>query len=115
MDVVQYVARGSPPLRLDFIRSYTPRDKTLVSKPRDLLSRFYPIPDDGHTIKLVRALILAQEVSEKYADRPWIRLRSEDEWLRVHYMLLDSTEKTHTQWVRSAGFEEAWNGIPKAK
>ncbi|KAJ0308329.1 hypothetical protein COL5a_000768 [Colletotrichum fioriniae] len=105
MDLVQYAARGCPPLRLDDVKSYRPKDKDegkdLVSKPTD----------DGHTIKVVRALGICQDLSAKYGDKPWIKIKDE-EWRNLTYMLLDSTEHDETRWVRSAGFEEAWKDVP---
>jgi hypothetical protein len=115
LDLIQYIARGSPPLRAEEIQNYTPKEKDLVSKPEELLPRFHAIPDDGHTIKLVRALLIAQDMSRKYADRPWVRIKNDEMWLKMHYMILDGNEKIDPKWVRSAGFEEAWNEIPKAK
>ncbi|KAK1990808.1 HypA protein [Colletotrichum falcatum] len=116
MDLVQYAARGCPPLRLDGVRSYRPRDadrgRELVSEPSDLLPRFHAVPDDGHTIKVARALGICRELSSRYADRPWVQIRGDDEWLRLSYMLLDGTEHSETRWVRSAGFEEAWKDVP---
>ncbi|KAK2057899.1 HypA protein [Colletotrichum caudatum] len=116
MDLVQFAARGSPQLRLDQVRSYRPKDKDqgreLVSKPSGLLPRFHAIPDDGHTIKVARALGICQELSSRYGDRPWVRIRGGDEWLGLSYMLLDGTEHSETRWVRSAAFEEAWKDVP---
>ncbi|KAJ0161972.1 Oxidoreductase AflY [Colletotrichum tanaceti] len=137
MDLVQYAARGCPEPRLDQIRSYRPRDrdqgKELVSKPSgdnpppgcarwptgtdtnwatDLLPRFHSIPDDGHTIKVARALGICHELSSKYGDKPWIKIKGDYDWLKLVYMLLDGTEHSGTRWVRSAGFEEAWKDIP---
>ena len=114
IDIIQYVARGCPPLQPDAIRNYTPKEKDLVSKPEDLLPRFHRIAEDGHNIKLVRALLIAQQISQKYVDRPWIRM-DDDMWLRAHYVLLDGNEHIDPKWVRSAGFEEAWEEIPKAE
>lgn len=73
----------------------------------DLLPRFHNFVDDGHTIKVVRALGICQDLSAKYGDKPWIKIKDE-EWRNLTYMLLDSTEHDETRWVRSAGFEEAW-------
>ncbi|KDN63118.1 putative HypA protein [Colletotrichum sublineola] len=116
MDLVEYAARGSPQLRLDEVRSYRPRDqdqgRELVSKTSDLLPRFHAISDDGHTIKVTRALGICQQLSSRYGDRPWIKISGDDEWLRLSYMLLDGTEHSETKWVRSAGFEEAWKDVP---
>ena len=115
LDLVQYIARGSPPLRPEEIQKYTPKEKDLAKKPEDLLPRFHALPDDGHTVKLVRALLIAQNLSKKYVDRPWIRIKDDDMWLKMHYLILDGNEKIDPKWVRSAGFEEAWEGMPVAK
>lgn len=123
-DAVQYVARGCPPLNFDSAKSYKPRDAReskaeLVSKPEDLVPRFFPVPDDGHTIKVVRALLLAQKLTEKYASAAeppaWLRIKDNDTWLRIHYALLDSVEGAGQdgRYVRSAGFDEAWVDVPK--
>ncbi|KAM0255218.1 hypothetical protein ACHAQJ_005982 [Trichoderma viride] len=117
LDLVQYIARGCPPLRLDAIKSFSaPEQNNSVTKPADLLPRFYEIIDDGHTIKVVRALLIAQELSQKYSGKPWIRIADEETWLKVHQILLQSTEgpQEPALWVRSAGFDEAWANVPKA-
>lgn len=74
----------------------------------DLLQRFHKIPDDGHTIKVVRALGICQELSAKYGDQPWIKIKNDDEWLTLHYSVLDGTEHSGVKWVRTTGLEEAW-------
>ncbi|KAL3589307.1 hypothetical protein FPOAC2_11471 [Fusarium poae] len=119
MDLLQYVARGSPVLRGDMLREYKPKDgDKLVDKLEDLFPRIHKIVDDGHTVKLARALMLAQRVTKPYQDRNWVRIR-DDEWLKAVYVLMDANEEADSQegtmWVRSAGFEEAWEEIPKAK
>jgi hypothetical protein len=115
LDIVEYIARGCPPLRLDAIKSFVP-EETSAAKPADLLPRFHEIIDDGHTIKVVRALLIAQELSRKYAGRPWIRIADDDTWLKAHQILLQSTEgpQEPALWVRSAGFDEAWEKVPKS-
>ncbi|PTB35431.1 uncharacterized protein TrAFT101_008980 [Trichoderma asperellum] len=118
LDLIQYIARGCPPLRLDAIKSFVPKqDSSFATKPADLLPRFHEIIDDGHTIKVVRALLIAQELSRKYAGRPWIRIADDETWLKVHQILLQGTEgpQEPALWVRSAGFEEAWVNVPKER
>ncbi|PNY26018.1 Oxidoreductase AflY [Tolypocladium capitatum] len=111
----EYFARGSPPLRLaDALETYAPGDARPAARPRDLLPRFHGFVDDGHIVKTVRALLLAQDVSRKWAGRPWIRIEADEAWLTVMYMLLRGVEGDEYEWVRSAGFKEAWEGIPKA-
>ncbi|KAL7797506.1 hypothetical protein V8C37DRAFT_369699 [Trichoderma ceciliae] len=118
LDLVQYIARGCPPLRLDAIKSFTPKQDPgdSAAKPEHLLPRFHEIVDDGHTIKVVRALFIAQELSRKFAGKPWIRIADDETWLKIHHVLLESTEgpQEPALWVRSAGFDDAWENVPKA-
>ncbi|KAJ6438636.1 HypA protein [Purpureocillium lavendulum] len=123
VDAVEYIARGSPPLRLTEALASWPsssssrlkRDNGETLAARDLLPRFHAVVDDGHTIKAARALLLAQEVSRPYEGkgRPWMRIEGERAWATVMDMLLRSVEGDEYEWVRSAGFEEAWEGMPK--
>ncbi|KAL6402538.1 hypothetical protein AUP68_15018 [Ilyonectria robusta] len=114
MDLLQYVARGCPALHADSLFDYTPKDaSSLVARPEELLPRIHTIVDDGHTVKLSRALLLAQRVSQPYQDRPWIRIPDDDAWVRAQYLLLDGNEHWEVKWVRAGGFEEAWEEIPK--
>ncbi|KAH6892174.1 hypothetical protein B0T10DRAFT_483226 [Thelonectria olida] len=114
MDMLQYLARGCPRLRPESLFAYTPADASqLVSKPEDLLPRIHAIVDDGHTVKVARAMMLAQRVSQPYKDRPWILVKDDDAWLSMLYLLVDANECWDVKWVRGAGFEQAWQGIPK--
>lgn len=113
-DVLNYIARGSPPLQPELLKTYEPRDTTLVSQPADLLPRIHKMDDDGHIIKVARSLLIAQEVSQPYADRDWLRIREDKEWLAAHYLLVDSVESGGpATWARQTGFSKAWDGIPK--
>ncbi|RSL39726.1 hypothetical protein CEP53_013855 [Fusarium sp. AF-6] len=114
MDLLTYAARGCPTLRGDLLREYTPRDGKLADKMEDLLPRIHKIVDDGHTVKLARALILAKRTTEPFEDREWVKIKGDD-WLRAMHLLLDANENGGTMWVRGAGFDQAWDGIPKAK
>ncbi|KAL7769573.1 hypothetical protein ACKLNR_000957 [Fusarium oxysporum f. sp. zingiberi] len=120
MDLLQYIARGSPALRSDLLRGYEPKDgEKLVGKPEDLFPRIHKVVDDGHTVKLARALMLAQRITKPYENKEWVKIKGDDEWLRAVYLLLDANEEADrqggTMWVRSSGFDEAWEEIPKAK
>lgn len=78
----------------------------------DLLPRFHNIMDDGHTIKLVRAMSICQDICTKYENVPWRKVQSQDMWLKLHYMVLDATEHLKNgseRWIRSAGFDELWD------
>ncbi|UKZ69485.1 uncharacterized protein TrAtP1_010491 [Trichoderma atroviride] len=115
-DILHYVVRWAPPLQLGGISSYTPKDTVLVNTWEELLPRFINMPDDGHVVKTARALGLAQRLSQDYLDRPWIRIRDDKTWLNTQYLLLDSTwEHPEFPWVRTAGWDEAWedSGLPE--
>lgn len=114
LDVIQYIARGCPTLSSDILKTYTPLDENTVSSPKELLPRFHVLPDDGHTIKVVRALLVAQEETNKWGTKDWIRVQ-DDDWLRLHYLLLDGVEGQESPWVRAAGFEDAWKNVPLLK
>ncbi|KAM4056057.1 oxidoreductase AflY [Hirsutella rhossiliensis] len=114
MDVLQYLARGCPPLRREALQTPGP-DSHDKAGGSHLVPRFHRVVDDGHTIKVVRALLLAQRESQAWPGRPWIRIADDDAWRRVMHLLLASVEGKPAQlWVRSAGFDEAWKDIPKA-
>ncbi|KAF4120221.1 hypothetical protein GMORB2_3348 [Geosmithia morbida] len=126
LDLLQYVAGGLPSLDHEAILdTYTPQDERdraallaaggdgHAQSPRDLLPRVHAIPDDGHIIKLSRALILIQERTAEFSDREWVRIRRDDQWLRIHYMLLRGVERESGHWVMSPGFKQSWRGVPK--
>ncbi|RKL14670.1 hypothetical protein BFJ68_g6226 [Fusarium oxysporum] len=105
---------------IDLLRGYEPKDgEKLVGKPEDLFPRIHKVVDDGHTVKLARALMLAQRITKPYENKEWVKIKGDDEWLRAVYLLLDANEEADrqggTMWVRSSGFDEAWEEIPKAK
>ncbi|KAK7403241.1 hypothetical protein QQX98_011013 [Neonectria punicea] len=114
LDLLQYIARGCPPLHPEWLLRYTPKAASPgVSQPEDLLPRVHGVVDDGHTVKLARALLLAQRVSRPYAGRPWVRIPEGDGWLKAMHLLLDANEPGGVMWVRAAGFDEAWEDISK--
>lgn len=113
LDLANYIGRCTPSLQSDLLGTYKPRDTTLVSRPSDLLPRFHMIEDDGHIIKVARSLLIAQEVSRPYADRDWLRIRHDREWLGAHYLLLDAVEAGGATWVRQTGVPEAWENVPE--
>ena len=76
--------------------------------PLDLISRLHNMDDDGHAIKLARAAGLCQRVSKKYENRDWMKVKSDDLWMKVHHLIIDSVEAPGPNWVRTAGLEEAW-------
>lgn len=115
LDLLEYLAQGCPSLDPSSLSNYTPKDPSPVDSPKDLLPRFHSPPDDGHTIKTIRSLLIAEDVSKKWEGKSWVRIKSKEDWLRAHYVMLDSieTEGDTGRWLRGAGFAEAWEGLPK--
>lgn len=77
----------------------------------DIISRLHDFPDDGHAIKLGRAALICQEACREYEGTPVgdrFMIKGEDMWQRVLGLIVDSVEAPGPNWVRSAGFEEAW-------
>lgn len=81
MDLVMYVSRGSPELRLDEVTQYP-----VTNDWSTLFSRCVQHPgDDGHLVKLVRALAHGQEVC-RIVDKESQMPVSGDMWLRIGNM-----------------------------
>ncbi|KAG0646521.1 Questin oxidase [Hyphodiscus hymeniophilus] len=109
IDLAMYASRHSPPLLLEEIALYTPKklEKGDAEWP-GLFQRLFEYPDDGHAVKLARAVRNAQSVSEEYEGKvEWDRVKG-FMWEKIGNMVVDSVEDTGNNWVRSAGFEEAW-------
>jgi len=66
------------------------------------------MPDDGHAIKLARAVGVCEELTKKYQDRDWVLIKGDDVWAKIHHLVLDSLQSPGEYWVRSAGLDEAW-------
>lgn len=112
LDLAMYVSRGCPELRLDEIKNYKPR------RPEDgwtgIIRRVDRFPDDGHASKLVRALAHGEEVCKAFEhESDEIFPIKGDMWLKLGHMAIDSVEASDPNWVRSAGFDEAWEVIPE--
>jgi hypothetical protein len=130
MDLMQYAARACPPLSVDRIASYKPKDPSgksahgrssslrTTGTPRltsiEILSRVHNLDDDGHIIKLGRASAICHEVSRKYEDKGWLLLKGDDLWLKIYHLIVESAEEPGQRWVRTTGLEEAWKDIPSA-
>ena len=116
LDLIQYVARGAPELALPSVHKPLPA--------REALEKLHALEDDGHAIKLGRAM----EVFGKLAPGPgrggggvgnchdkigWTRhfdvAGTEGVWEGLLGMVVESTgRKGEGRWVRSVGMEEAW-------
>ncbi|KAK3328495.1 hypothetical protein B0T19DRAFT_442386 [Cercophora scortea] len=119
LDLREYAVRGAPPLALDKITAYKPKRADATGQPSkttllDIISRLHTLDEDGHAIKLARAAAICHELSRKYEDRDWMMVRGDDMWVKVHHLIVDSAEAPGPEWVRGAGFDEAWKDVPDA-
>jgi len=108
LDLIMYASRRSPDIRLQDIKGYKPVKPSGWDEIED---RACLLEDDGHGSKLVRALANGQRVSEPYEDLDAFRLKRDD-WLQLAHMAIDSVEAPGENWIRSAGFDEAWKDVP---
>ena len=111
LDLAMYASRHSPTPRLDDITGY--RSAGADGKQQgweDVFARIRRFEDDGHASKLVRAVANGQKVSAPYEGQPGFRVGGET-WERLGLAVVDSVELPGENWVRSAGFDEAWKDV----
>jgi hypothetical protein len=114
-DLVLYTSRGAPALDLNEIRNYTPKHPAPAGTDPwpAIIARVCALGDDGHSSKLVRALANGKKVSAQFEEnRRDAFVIKGDMWDQLGYMVIDSVEAGEPYWVRSAGFDEAWENIP---
>lgn len=108
MDLALYASEKSPDIRLSTIRDYKPK---MPSGWDEVMDRVCSLDDDGHASKLIRALAHAENACKPYEDDDAFRLKGGD-WLQLAHMAIDSVETPGDNWVRMAGFDEAWENVP---
>lgn len=128
-DLAMYASRGAPPLLIDEIAHYTPRSPSGVGGDPwgSIIDRVGRHADDGHASKLIRALAHGQEACRRYDTREDFPITSAL-WLQLGHMgpssplppvvsplsrltasaAIDSVERPEPSWIRSAGFDQAW-------
>ncbi|KAL1588329.1 hypothetical protein WHR41_02789 [Cladosporium halotolerans] len=107
-DLAMYVSRKSPEIHLDEIRNYKPKQPSDWTK---VVERVRAHEDDGHASKMVRALAHGQQSCAPYDSKAEFRLKKDD-WLQLAHMTIDSVENDGPTWVRSTGFDQAWEKVP---
>lgn len=107
-DLAMYASRKCPDFRLDIIREYKPKQPSGWDAIED---RACALEDDGHTSKLIRALAHGQRVCGPFEDSKEFRVKHDD-WLQMGHSVIDSVDVGDSRWVRSAGFDEAWENVP---
>lgn len=68
--------------------------------------------DDGHAVKLGRAVAVAETVCAPFEGEKWARIKG-SMWEKVGYMVLESVDGVDegNHWVRGSGFDEGWEGV----
>ncbi|RDW88323.1 hypothetical protein BP6252_00355 [Coleophoma cylindrospora] len=111
LDLAMYASRRSPELLIEEIVGFVPKDLEAGSSSwTGVFRRLFDFDDDGHAIKLGRAVRNGQVVCQKFEDEEWCKIK-DWQWEKIGNMVVDSVEDTGQNWVRSAGFEEAWEGF----
>jgi hypothetical protein len=108
IDLTMYASRRSPALLLEEITNYVPAKlEAGEAEWKGIFQRLFEYQDDGHAIKLGRAVANGEQVSKEYEDEKWAKIKG-FMWEKVGNMVIDSVEDTGVRWARSVGFEEAW-------
>jgi hypothetical protein len=117
-DLALYVACGSTPLNLDETTDYKPNHPTPGGTDPwpQLFARVVAHEDDGHGVKMLRALRAGKEISADWEQkRSDFKIRG-DVWDKIAHAVIDSIEgPADPMWVRNPGFEEAWAGVPHTR
>ncbi|KAJ6070795.1 hypothetical protein N7467_012114 [Penicillium canescens] len=105
IDLLMYVSRGSPDLLLDEVAKYPIKEDW----PQIFGRAVTHGTDDGHLAKLARAVAHGQRVCQGFENKHQMPING-DMWLRIGNIAVDSTveEGERGMWVRSTGFDEAW-------
>lgn len=87
-DLFWYAVSGSPPVLVDEIKNYVPKNSLGGNPWLDIIERSLCVQDDGHTIKVIRALVNGERLTAKYRD---ISKRMDlpvvsDMWLKIAAM-----------------------------
>jgi len=115
MDLLQYAARACPSLSLDRISSYFPKQPK--SDPnRGLVTRIHSLDDDdGHAIKLFRAVGVGRQFTKPFWASGKLQLDSDAVYDKLYHLVADAVESGDgPRWVRGAGDEGAWKDVPSA-
>ncbi|KAI5792688.1 hypothetical protein FPQ18DRAFT_389265 [Pyronema domesticum] len=116
-DLALYASRRAPDLLIDDVRNYEPKIEAEETNPwLGLLDRAMRwTEDDGHLVKLVRAAMVGERICGVYEGKEWEErgfAMQGQMWVKMAQMAVDAMENptadNGTIWIRSAGFEEAW-------
>jgi hypothetical protein len=106
---------GSPLPQIDHLMAHKP--KVANSGWDEICARACLHEDDGHMIKLIRALKHGEAVSKPYDHLPEFRMKQNMFLVAANAAIDSGSEKPmayiqHFDLIRLAGFPEAWENIP---
>ncbi|OQD63897.1 hypothetical protein PENPOL_c008G00514 [Penicillium polonicum] len=114
--LMSYASQGAPELRLDWLASHLSK---LPNQGWDeVFDRACYHEDDGHMAKLIRCMAHSQDTSKPYNHLPEFRVK-QPLFLTAGIAAIDSASlkpmdgTKHFDFVRGAGFAEAWERFPK--
>ncbi|KUJ17385.1 uncharacterized protein LY89DRAFT_733239 [Mollisia scopiformis] len=119
LDLAMYASRRSPALLQEEISTYVPAKlpaETAVTNGHGtakdtewpgIFERLFEFGDDGHAVKLGRAVRNGEVVSEGFEGEGWCKVKG-FMWEKIGNMVVDSVEAPGATWARSVGFDEAW-------
>lgn len=114
--LMSYAGQGCPEIRLDWLSSHPSR---LPNQGWDeVFDRACYHEDDGHMCKLIRCIAHAQDTSKPYDHLPEFRVK-QSIFLTAGIAAIDSGSSQpmdgtkHFDFIRGAGFAEAWQRFPK--
>lgn len=109
-DLANYASRGAAPLLRDEVATY-PADPAGWDSVIARANRYIHPEDGGHAAKMMRAIVAGWRFVETRG-REGLALETEEMWLKAASLGMDSVEGGSPVWVRGAGFEEGWRGVP---
>jgi hypothetical protein len=94
LDLALYASRRSPKLLLEEVATYVPKYlEAGDAEWKGVFERLCNFEDDGHAVKLGRAVAHGEVVNEKYEKEDWARIKG-FMWLKIGNMVVDSVEDT---------------------
>ena len=97
---------------MEEITGYVPKKlETGEAEWKGIFERLFEFLDDGHAIKLARAVANGEAVTTGNEAEEWVKIRGV-QWLKIGNMVVDSVEDTGKTWARSVGFKEAVRIFP---
>jgi hypothetical protein len=114
--MMTYAGLGCPELRLDYLCSH--RSKLLNQGWPEVFARACFHEDDGHMAKMIRSTALCEQISKPYDHLPEFRVKQHMHLIAGNAMIDSAsaepmTNTKHWDFVRGAGWEDAWKRFPK--